>query len=48
MQKAIETEGKYDFRMRHYFENKIEVIGFASPRIGKVLKFRGHEVSEEF
>ena len=32
----------------HYFENKVEVIGFASPRIGKVLKFRGHEVSEEF
>ena len=34
--------------MGHYFENKVEVIGFASPRIGKVLKFRGHEVSEEF
>ena len=34
--------------MGHYFQNKVEVIGFASPRIGKVLKFRGHEVSEEF
>ena len=35
--------------MVHYFQNKVEVIGFASPRIGKVLKFRGHEVvSEEF
>ena len=31
--------------MGHYFENKVEVIGFASPRIGKVLKFRGHEAS---
>ena len=27
--------------MGHYFLNKVEVIGFASPRIGKVLKFRG-------
>ena len=34
--------------MEHYFEHKVEVIGFASPRIGKVLKSRGHEVSEEF
>ena len=34
--------------MRQYCEKKVEVIGFASPRIGKVLKFRGHEVSEEF
>ena len=37
-----------EITMEHYFENKVEVIGFAGPRIGKVLKFRGHEVSEEF
>ena len=32
----------------YYFENKVEVIGFASPRNGKVLKFLGHFVSSEF